>query len=199
MAYKIQSARFVISAAQPKQFLSAEVPEIAFAGRSNVGKSSLLNVLAQRKSLAKTSKTPGKTRLVNFFDLHLERVHLRLVDLPGYGFAKVQGEARKGWSSLIEAYLTDRLNLKLVCALVDCRHEPSTLDRQLFQWMQHHRIPHLVVLTKSDKLSRSALDRNGKMIRQHLQLESTVSLVPFSSLKRTGRDELWKAILARLE
>ncbi len=125
LAYKILTAEFIKSAAQPKQFLSPEVSEIAFTGRSNVGKSGLLNVLVNRKGIAKTSKTPGKTRLVNFFDVRLESHHIRLVDLPGYGYAKVKGEMRKEWSSLIDSYIAHRPNLRLVCSLVDCRHDAS--------------------------------------------------------------------------
>ncbi len=198
MAYKILSAEFVKSAAHATQFLPAEVPEVAFAGRSNVGKSSLLNVLMQRRSLAHTSKTPGKTRLVNFFDLRLLTAHLRLVDLPGYGYAKVKGEVRKGWSSLIEMYLKDRPNLKLVCVLVDCRHEASPLDRQLLEWLRHWQVSHAIVLTKSDKVSRAQLAQNEKLLRRGLALDSTVPLVPFSAPKKTGRDQLWKTILASL-
>lgn len=195
MAYKILSVEFVKSAALPDQFPSPELKEVAFAGRSNVGKSSLLNVLVQRRSLAYTAKAPGKTRLINFFDIRLEQAHLRLVDLPGYGYAKVRADVRKGWSELIEKYLQQRKNLALVCALVDCRHEASPLDRQLLDWLEHLKIPHLIVLTKSDKLSRSALMRNEKLIRQGLGLSSQIPMLPFSSLNKTGRDELWKAIL----
>jgi len=198
MAYKILSVEFIKSAAQPTQFLPPEVPEVAFAGRSNVGKSSLLNVLVQRKSLAHTSKTPGKTRLVNFFDLRVERAHLRFVDLPGYGYAKVKGEVRKGWSSLIEAYVKGRPNLNLVCALVDCRHDASPLDRQLLEWLRSSDVPHLVVLTKSDKISRTQSAKNENRLRQGLGLDRDAEMIPFSALKKTGRDELWKAILARL-
>lgn len=198
MAYKILSVEFVTSAAQPKQFLPTEVPEVAFAGRSNVGKSSLLNVLVQRRSLAHTSKTPGKTRLVNFFDVRLGATHVRLVDLPGYGYAKAKGEVRKGWPSLIETYLKDRPNLRLVCALVDCRHATSPLDRQLMEWLKHFEIPHVLVLTKSDKLSKSQWAQNVKLLGHNLGLDPDTEMIPFSALKKTGRDALWKAILARL-
>ncbi len=198
MAYKILTAEFIKSAAQPKQFLSPEVPEIAFAGRSNVGKSSLLNVLVNRKGIAKTSKTPGKTRLVNFFDVRLESHHIRLVDLPGYGYAKVKGEMRKEWSSLIEQYIANRPNLRLVCSLVDCRHNASPLDAQLLEWLRHCQVPHLIVLTKSDKLSRSALERNRKTLQTEFGLDAGILMIPFSALNRSGRDELWKAIVGRL-
>lgn len=198
MAQKILSVEFVKSAAKPEQFLPTEVPEVAFTGRSNVGKSSLLNVLVQRHSLAHTSKTPGKTRLVNFFDVRLGSAHLRLVDLPGYGFAKAKGEVRKGWPALIETYLKDRPNLRLVCALVDCRHAASPLDRQLMEWLGHFQIPHIVVLTKSDKISKSQWAKNAQLLRRGLGLEPDAEMLAFSALKKIGRDPLWKAILARL-
>jgi len=198
MACKILSAEFIKSAAQPKQFLPTEVPEVAFAGRSNVGKSSLLNVLVQRRSLAQTSKTPGKTRLVNFFDVRMGAAHLRLVDLPGYGYAKAKGEVRKGWPTLIESYLRERPNLRLVCALVDFRRTASPLDRQLVDWLKHWKIPHVIVLTKSDKLSKSEQTKNATLLRQGLDLAPNTEMIPFSALEKTGRDSLWKAILARL-
>lgn len=198
MAFKINSVEFILSAAQPKQFLSQEVPEVAFAGRSNVGKSSLLNVLVQRKSMAKTSKTPGKTRLVNFFDVRVDRYHLRLVDLPGYGFTKAKPGKREEWGKLIEAYITGRPNLRLVCSLIDCRHEPAELDIHLLDWLHQEGVPFLVVLTKADKLSRSQLARSEKMIRSSAGLPETIPVVPFSSPKRLGRDQLWREILNTL-
>jgi GTP-binding protein len=198
LAYKIQSVEFIKSAARPEQFISTEVPEVAFAGRSNVGKSSLLNVLVQRKAMAKVAKAPGKTRLVNFFDVRLERAHLRLVDLPGYGFAKVGKVVQQSWAPLVEEYIAGRPNMKLVCSLIDYRHEPTKLDIQLVEWLQHEKIPYLVVLTKSDKLKKNDLVKNKNKIRKVLGLEAEEQTIPFSSLKREGRDELWKAILTRL-
>jgi GTP-binding protein len=198
LAYKIQSVEFIKSAARPEQFISTEVPEVAFAGRSNVGKSSLLNVLVQRRAMAKVAKAPGKTRLVNFFDVRLERAHLRLVDLPGYGFAKVGKVVQQSWAPLVEEYIAGRPNMKLVCSLIDYRHEPTKLDIQLVEWLQHEKIPYLVVLTKSDKLKKNDLVKNKNKIRKVLGLKAEEQTIPFSSLKREGRDELWKAILTRL-
>ena len=168
---------------------------MAFSGRSNVGKSSLINGLVGMHKLARASNEPGRTREVNFFDLD---GRLRLVDLPGYGYARVPAKAREHWAPLLEDYLKQRPNLKLLCSLMDCRHLASPLDRQLLDWTRHYRIATLIVLTKCDKLSRQALAHNEQRIRQELSLGDAVQTVRCSALKKTGRDELWRSILASL-
>ena len=160
---KITSAELVISAAAPKQFPPTKVPEVAFAGRSNVGKSTLINSLLNRKNLVKTSSTPGKTQLINFFRINQS---FHCVDLPGYGFAKVPEPIRRSWRALIEAYLAGREPLRGVVLIIDIRHGPNAQDRQLLGWLVHHQLPVLVVASKADKLSR------GRQVQQ-LQLMET--------------------------
>ncbi|MEO5928907.1 MAG: ribosome biogenesis GTP-binding protein YihA/YsxC [Candidatus Kapaibacterium sp.] len=194
---RITSADFVISAAQPAQFPKAMMPEVAFAGRSNVGKSSLLNALCGRKGLAKTSSTPGKTQQINFFRIN-DRYHF--VDLPGYGYAKVSKTDREAWVRLIESYLTNREQLRLVAALSDIRHEPTVLDLDLFHWLDSIGRPFVVVLTKYDKISpgqaQTRFDAMTELVSKYV---SCIGVIPFSSNTRHNFDKLTGAVGKALE
>ena len=186
---KIKSAGLLESAAGANQFPDLVMSEIAFAGRSNVGKSTLINSLLTRKKLVKTSSTPGKTRLINFF---LINEIFCLVDLPGYGFAKVPAEMRESWRKLIETYLSRRDNLRGVVLIIDIRHGPTAQDRQLKSWLDFHRRPMLVVASKSDKLSRGKCASQLQKIKKDLEL--TQLPLPHSSLNKEGRGQIWKAL-----
>ncbi|MFN7947311.1 MAG: ribosome biogenesis GTP-binding protein YihA/YsxC [Blastocatellia bacterium] len=190
---KVTSARFIASATTPASFPKDHRPEIAFSGRSNVGKSSLLNALLNQKGLARTSSTPGRTQALNFF---LVNESFYFTDLPGYGYAKVAKTARAAWGDLIENYLAKRRQLVLSILIVDSRHEPSPLDLQMKNWLQHFGLPFLVVSTKIDKLSaneqRASLQRAQKVL-------ATERIIPFSSLTRQGVRELWNEIQATLD
>ncbi len=189
---RITSAEFVISAARPEQFPKAPTPEIAFAGRSNVGKSSLLNSIVGRKALAKTSATPGKTQQINFFRIN-DRFHF--VDLPGYGYAKVSKTEREAWVRLIESYLSGRDQLRLVVALSDIRHETPQLDLDLFQWLDSIGRPFLVVLTKYDKVSAIQAEARVQEVTELLQrYPACIGVIPYSSQTRHNRDKLLGAL-----
>ena len=188
----IKTAEFLTGAARPAQFPRGDFPEIAFVGRSNVGKSSLLNSLTGRKSLAKTSGTPGKTRQINFFRINNS---LTFVDLPGYGYAQVSKDERAAWSRLIESYLTGRDQLRLVVALSDIRHEPSALDIDLFGWLSDSQRPFIVVLTKYDKVSAAlAAQRVEAMGHVVGGYSECIEVIPFSSKTNHNRDQLLAAI-----
>ena len=186
---KIKSAGLLESAAGANQFPDLVMPEIAFAGRSNVGKSTLINSLLTRKKLVKTSSTPGKTRLINFF---LINEIFCLVDLPGYGFAKVPAEMRESWRNLIETYLSRRDNLRGVVLIIDIRHGPTAQDRQLKSWLDFYQRPMLVVASKSDKLSRGKCASQLQKIKKDLELPQLP--LPHSSLNKVGRGQIWKAL-----
>ncbi len=166
---KITSAEFVKSAVWPPQYPPATLPEIAFVGRSNVGKSSLINTLVGRKNLAKTSNTPGRTQLINFFTINEK---ISFVDLPGYGFAKVSQSVKKNWGEMVETYLKERQSLALVIFILDIRRDPSEDDLSLRDWLEHYRIPYLYVLTKADKLSNNQSVSQRSKIELHLHAEA---------------------------
>ncbi len=191
---KIRSAEFILSASSPWQFPSPTLPEIAFAGRSNVGKSTLINSLLNRKKLVKTSSTPGKTQLINFFKIN-DKFHF--VDLPGYGFAKVPETVRQQWQRLIEAYLQERESLRNVVLIIDSRHGPTSQDRQLKEWLDYYDRPVLIVASKIDKLKRGQIQKHLKIIRQDLSLDTTP--LSHSSLEKGRRDEIWKNLNPWLE
>ena len=161
--------------------------EIAFAGRSNVGKSSLLNLLTHRKNLARVSGSPGKTRTINFYLIDGE---FRIVDLPGYGYAKVSKSVSEGWGDMMETYLGNRPNLLKVVQLVDIRHAPSKQDIEMYSYLRHYGLDGLVVATKADKISRNQMQKQVKLIRETLKLSGDDKVIPVSSLKRTGYDVL---------
>ena len=187
---KILSAEFVTSATKPDQYPPVNYPEIAFAGRSNVGKSSLINTLVNRKRLVKTSSTPGRTQLINFFDINNL---ITFVDLPGYGYAKVPTAVRKKWGPMIETYLSNRRTLKGVVVIMDIRRIPRQEEHELIEWLKYFSIDGILVLTKTDKLSKS------KRLKQHNAIAEALTIDPdklilFSAKSRQGRDAVWDAI-----
>ncbi len=188
---KITSSEFLVSAVSEKQYPDETLPEIAFAGRSNVGKSSLLNLLTNRRKLTKVSQSPGKTRQINFF---LINGAFRIVDLPGYGYAKVSKAESEKWGRMMESYLEKRSNLVKVVQLVDCRHEPSAQDRQMYDYLRYYGLSGVVVATKADKISKNELNKNLSLIRKSLQLEKDDILLPVSALNKTGMEELLDVI-----
>lgn len=189
---KINSAEFIKSATQPSQYPPAVFPEVAFAGRSNVGKSSLINTLISRKKLAKTSSVPGKTRLINFF---LINKRLYFVDLPGYGFAKVPLSVKKSWGPMVEQYLKDRESLGLVVVIIDIRREPSEEDLSLIHWLSFYDRDVVFVLTKADKLSKNQMNSRVKEIRKHIRTVADSDIILFSSKTGYGKEALWKKII----
>jgi len=187
---KITSAEFVTSATKPSQYPPEGWPEIAFAGRSNVGKSSLINVLVNRKRLVKTSSTPGRTQLVNFFDINK---YITLVDLPGYGYAKVPASVKKKWGPMIETYLSGRGTLKGVVVILDIRRTPREEEHNLIAWLAHYSIPSILVLTKVDKLSKTKQAKQRATVARTLARDAA-DLILFSAKSRHGREEVWQAI-----
>lgn len=186
---KIHSAEFVISAVGPKQFPSGQKPQIAFAGRSNVGKSSIINALLHRKNLVKTSVTPGKTQLINFFIINGT---FYFVDLPGYGYARVPHAVTDAWAPMIEGYLKDSPELAAVVVLLDCRRELDERDARLIAWLRQYDIPVIYSLTKADKLNRQEADRALRSISTNLGIAD--SLILTSAKSGQGIKELWAGI-----
>lgn len=166
-------------------------PEVAFAGKSNVGKSSLINGLMNRKSLARTSAQPGKTQTINFYNVN-ECIYL--VDLPGYGYAKVSQSEKEKWGKMIENYLHTSKNLKAVFLLVDIRHEPSANDKMMYDWIVHNGYEPIIIATKLDKIKRSQIQKNLKIVREGLKLRPGSIVIPFSAETKQGRDEIWALI-----
>ena len=164
------------------------LPEIAFAGKSNVGKSSLINGLMNRKSFARTSATPGKTQTINFYNINQE---LYLVDLPGYGYAKVSEQEKKKWGQMIERYLHQSKQLRAVFLLIDIRHAPSANDKMMYDWILSQGYQPIIIATKLDKLKRSQVQKQVKVVRQGLGLSKDSILIPFSAVTKQGRDEIW--------
>lgn len=192
---KIIQAEFIKSAFQPADYPPERLPEAGFAGKSNVGKSSLINTLLNRKNLARTSSTPGRTQSLNFFSIN-ER--LSFVDLPGYGFAKVPRQIQQQWKPMVESYLKSRKSLKLVVLILDIRRAPSKDDYDLVEWLTHYRIPFVVVLTKADKVSRSQRSVQKTEARRALELEEH-QLILFSALTGEGKEALWRTLSAHLK
>jgi GTP-binding protein len=183
----IKSAEFVKSAVKPSHYPSEVLPEIAFSGRSNVGKSSLINTLLNRKRLVKTSSTPGRTQLINFFNINNA---FSFVDLPGYGYAKVPDSVKKTWGPMVETYLSTRKTLKGVVLILDIRRIPGIEDFSLIDWLNYYHIPVILTLTKADKLSKT------KQIKQYLAVAETLAvdqkdLILFSSKSRLGKEAVW--------
>lgn len=184
---EIKQAEFIISAAQKIQFPSNNMAEIAFVGRSNVGKSSLINSLTNRRKLVKVSSTPGKTRLVNFFMINNE---FYFVDLPGYGYAKVSKSQLKDWAVTVENYLVGRRQLVKVILLVDSRHKPTNDDITMYEWIKHFNYKCMVVATKSDKITKNEKRKNEKIIRDTLNMDDDEKIYFFSSLTKDGKQEV---------
>ena len=192
---KILSAEFITSATKPDQYPPVKYLEMAFSGRSNVGKSSLINTLVNRKRLVKASSTPGRTQLINFFDINN---NLTFVDLPGYGYAKVPAAVRKNWGPMIETYLSSRKTLKGVVVIMDIRRIPRQEEHDLIDWLKYFSIAGILVLTKTDKLSKL------KRLKQHIAIAEALAvdpdtLIQFSAKSRQGRDAVWDAILSLTE
>lgn len=189
------NASLLLSAANKSHYPEDDIPEIALAGRSNVGKSSFINTLLGRKNLARTSGKPGKTQLLNFFNIDDK---IRFVDVPGYGYAKVSKVERARWGKMIEEYLTSRDNLRAVVSLVDLRHEPSTEDVQMYEFLKYYEIPVIVVATKADKIPRGKWNKHESMIKKKLNFEQEDAFILFSSVDRIGIDQAWDAILEQI-
>lgn len=170
-------------------------PEVAFAGKSNVGKSSLINALMNRKSYARTSAQPGKTQTINFYNINEE---MYLVDLPGYGYAKVSQEVKEKWGKLIEKYLNTSKQLKTVFLLIDIRHEPSANDKMMYDWIVHNGYEPVIIATKLDKINRSQRDKHVKMVKTGLKVRPGTIVIPFSAETKQGRDEIWELIEQRI-
>jgi GTP-binding protein len=192
---KIKTAEFVTSATEPSQYPPALLPEIAFAGRSNVGKSSLINTLVNRKRLVKTSSTPGRTQLINFFDINQQ---MGFVDLPGYGYARVPQAVKKKWGPMTETYLSGRETLKGVVVIMDIRRIPRQEELNLLGWLDHYAITGISVLTKTDKLSKNKQAKQHHLIAQTLERDKD-DFILFSAKSRRGRDTLWNAILSIID
>lgn len=188
---KVTQAEFVISAVGPDQYPADALPEIALAGRSNVGKSSLINRMINRKNLARTSSTPGKTQHLNYYRINEE---LYFVDFPGYGYAKVSKTQRQVWGEMVEKYLLERETLKLVLLVVDLRHPPTKDDELMYDWLKHYDIPVCVVATKADKIPKTRWQKHVKQMKDALLLRKTDAFIMFSSETGNGRDELWAHI-----
>jgi len=186
-----QEVTFVTSAFQPKQFPPSDKPEVAFAGRSNVGKSSLINRLVERRNLARISSRPGRTRSINFFSVENK---LYLADLPGYGYAAVSQKVRQAWKHLVEAYLTGRPNLKAVVVIIDIRRGPGDVDSELLHWLRARKVKPIIVLTKIDKVSKGKIKGRVDLISRQLAEGRLNHPLTFSAKTGQGKDELWSRI-----
>ncbi|MDO4667273.1 MAG: ribosome biogenesis GTP-binding protein YihA/YsxC [Streptococcus sp.] len=195
MEINTHNAEILLSAANKSHYPQDDLPEIALAGRSNVGKSSFINTLLNRKNLARTSGKPGKTQLLNFFNIDDK---LRFVDVPGYGYARVSKTERLKWGKMIEEYLTSRENLRAVVSLVDFRHEPSADDVQMYDFLKYYQIPVILVATKADKIPSGKWNKHESAIKKKLHFDKQDDFIIFSSVKKDGLDEAWDAILSKL-
>lgn len=188
---KVNNVSLDAVAVKPAQYPTDGKLEVAFAGKSNVGKSSLINSMVYRKAIARTSQNPGKTRTINFYNVEDA---LYFVDLPGYGYAKAPKTEIAKWGKMIENYLLKRGELRAIILLIDIRHEPGENDKMMYDWLRHYGYKIIIVATKSDKLKRSQLPKHISMLRKSLNLDKDDVLIPFSSETKDGRDELWSVI-----
>ena len=191
---KIRSSEIKMSATKRNQYPAEGLPEIALVGRSNVGKSSCVNALLNRRNFARTSQTPGKTRTINFYLINNE---FYFVDLPGYGYAKVAKSEKDKWGNIMETYLGDREELCAIFLLVDIRHEPTNDDVMMYEWIKHFGYECVVIATKADKIARGKYQKNMSIIRKKLQLEKDEKIIPLSATKKTGVEEVWNEIVAQ--
>jgi GTP-binding protein len=192
---KITQVEFMTSAVLPDQYPTENRPEIALSGRSNVGKSSLINCLVNRKNIARISSKPGKTQTINFF---LVNESVVFADVPGYGFAKVSKKIRESWGKMMETYFTKRENLVSVVQIVDLRHPPSKDDQNMYQFLKHYQIPVIVAATKADKLPKSKWHKHLKQVKEVLQMDSSDALILFSAETKMGKEELLAEIQQRI-
>lgn len=190
--YKVDKAQYVLSAAWKSQWPDSQLPEICLAGRSNVGKSSFINTITGRNHLAKVSNTPGKTRTLNFFNINDE---LHLVDVPGYGYAKVNDQMKVNFAKMIDTYLKERSNVKALVLLVDYRHKPTQDDIAMYDFAKYYEIPVILVATKEDKLKRNDLKKNENLIKKTLDFDEHDCFIRFSSLTKKGIQDVWDEIL----
>ena len=190
-SYKIKSVELETVCGITSTFPENDKIEIAFAGKSNVGKSSLINALVNRKALARTSAQPGKTQTINFYNVNKE---VYFVDLPGYGYAKVSEEVKAKWGKLIERYLNQSEMLKAVFLLVDIRHEPSANDKNMYEWIVYQGYDPIIIATKLDKINRSKIQKHVKMIKTGLNVKPGTVVIPFSATSKQGREEIWDLI-----
>lgn len=186
---KISKSDLHAIAVSPKQYPDDDLPEIAFAGRSNVGKSSFINSMINRANLARTSGKPGKTRTINFYIINDS---FRFVDLPGYGYAQVSKVEKEKWGKIIETYLKERENLKEIVLVVDIRHEPTNQDLQMYQWIKSFGYRGLVIATKADKISRGNYQKHVKIVREKLKVSDSSLIIPYSAESKTNKDMVWK-------
>ncbi|EAV9864257.1 YihA family ribosome biogenesis GTP-binding protein [Listeria monocytogenes] len=192
----VNNVELIISAVRPEQYPETELPEYALAGRSNVGKSSFINTMIRRKSMARISQKPGKTQTLNFYKIEEA---LFFVDVPGYGFAKVSKTEREKWGVMIETYITSREQLRGVIQIVDLRHKPTEDDRMMYEFLKYYDIPVIVVATKADKIPRSKWQKNAKIVRETLDFDPDDKFVLFSSETKMGKDEAWQFIKEGME
>ncbi|MDP4093117.1 MAG: ribosome biogenesis GTP-binding protein YihA/YsxC [Bacillota bacterium] len=187
----VNNAKYELTAVRPEQYPAGSMPEVAFAGRSNVGKSSIINTLTNRKNIARVGATPGKTKEINFYNIEEK---LYFVDLPGYGYAKVSKEKKASWNEVIETYLYTRKQLQFIILLVDIRHAPSEDDKAMYEWMKSHNIPYVIVAAKADKITKSQINVRLKEIKAVLGVPEGIEPIPFSSETRQGKDQVWGRI-----
>jgi GTP-binding protein len=188
---KVVSSEIVISAVKPEQYPETELPEFALAGRSNVGKSSFINKMLNRKGLARISSKPGKTQTLNFY---LINEILHFVDVPGYGYAKVSKSERAAWGRMIETYFTTREQLRAAVLIVDLRHPPTTDDVMMYDFLKHYEIPCVIIATKADKIPKGKWQKHLKVTRETLELEKSDHIVVFSSETGEGKDQVWSIL-----
>lgn len=193
--YQVKQSEYMLSAAWQSQWPDESLPEICLAGRSNVGKSSFINTMCNRKNLARVSATPGKTRTLNFYDINHE---LRFVDVPGYGYAKVNENIRIQFGEMMETYIAERKNLKAMIMILDLRHAPTNDDVMMYEFVKYYDLPVILVATKEDKVKRSDIKKNEKKIKEKLNFREEDTLIRFSSLKKLNVDVVWEAILNKI-
>lgn len=193
--YQVKQSEYLLSAAWQSQWPDESLPEICLAGRSNVGKSSFINTMCQRKQLARVSATPGKTRTLNFYEINHE---LRFVDVPGYGYAKVNNDVQIQFGQTMETYISKRKNLKAMIMIVDLRHVPTNDDVMMYDFVKYYKLPVILVATKEDKVKRSDLKKNEKKIKEKLNFHEDDTFIRFSSLKKLNVDLVWNAILEKI-
>ncbi|WP_163653298.1 ribosome biogenesis GTP-binding protein YihA/YsxC [Listeria sp. PSOL-1] len=192
----VNNVELVISAVWKEQYPEGLLPEFALAGRSNVGKSSFINKMIRRKSMARISQKPGKTQTLNFYKIENA---LYFVDVPGYGFAKVSKREREKWGEMIETYITSREQLKAVVQIVDLRHKPTNDDVMMYEFLKYYQIPTIIIATKADKIPRSKWQKNAKIIRETLDFDSNDDFIVFSSETGMGKEEAWQAIEVKMQ